>query len=52
MDTSRVEGVSTRRDAEIAPLLGRHHFSIRLPYGDEVLLEVFHGLIEDFLGVL
>ena len=51
-DTSRVEGVSTRRDAASAPLLRRHDLGVALSDRHEVLLEVFHGLIEDFFRIL
>ena len=52
MDTSRVEGVSPRRDAASAPFLSRHDLGVALSDRHEVLLEVFHGLVQDFFRVL
>ena len=51
MDRSRVDGVSTRRDAASAPFLSRHDLGVALSDRNEVLLEVFHGLVEDFFRV-
>lgn len=48
---SRVEGVSTRRDAASAPFLSRHHLGVALSDRHQILLEVFHGLVEDFFRV-
>ena len=51
MDRSRVDGVSTRRDAASAPFLSRHDLGVALSDRHEVLLEVLDGLVEDFFRV-